>query len=394
MGIRIKSPANIFLSKNKRRLRSAISRAVLRIFDSIFGKFYFLKQGNISINSIHKNRINFELSKADWMVADKYLNHHFDLLGSGWVQVSYGMSCKGFLGKCYDPGPLFNESWGSKDSVKIYNIRSHISPKYIPIDWQIDFKSGYRWDEKVWYRNIAYGDLIGVDIKVPWELSRFQHLPLLAAAYADKGEVRWAVEVADQILDWISVNPPRYGVNWSCTMDVSIRVVNILIAIDVLKSSGYEFSIEVEEILASSIFSHAKHISRNLEWSESMRGNHYLANITGLLVAATYLPETEETNSWIMYSAQEILIEMNRQFLPDGAHFEASTSYHCFCVEMIGVAILFSESIPAKRLNNIFNSSEITFWPGAGLKKTHTRISSQIMIQLEVFLAKIFRINF
>lgn len=377
MGIKTKDTINIFLSRNKRRCRSNLSRLGVRIFDAIFGKFYFLNFKNNSICFVLQNPIDFKLSKTDWIVANKYLNHYFDLLGSDWVQVSYGMSCAGFLGARYDPGPLFSKSWLGKDRLKIRNIRSHISPSYIPIDWQVDFKSGYRWSEKKWYRNISYGELKGVDIKVPWELSRLQHLPLLAAAYADKREDKWAVEVIDQTLDWISANPPRYGVNWSCTMDVSIRVVNILIAVDIIRSSGYRPSIEVENILTASIYCHAKHISANLEWSEAMRGNHYLANIAGLLVTSIYLPSSDETNAWIMYSAQEIMIEMERQFLHDGGHFEASTCYHSFCTEMIAAAILFSESIPPKRLEIIFDSSKVRFWPGAGLTKdTYQQLKS------------------
>lgn len=377
MRIKTKDTINILLSRNKRRCRSSLRRLGLRIFDAIFGKYYFLNIKFNSINSILQNPIDFLLSKADWVVANKYLNHYFDLLGSDWVQVSYGMCSKGFLGTRYEPGPLFSTSLLEKNGVEIYNIRSNISTTYIPIDWQVDFKSGYRWSEKKWYRNISYGNLKGVDIKVPWELSRLQHLPFLAAAYANKREDKWAIEIVDQILDWISANPPRYGVNWSCTMDVSIRVVNVLIAIDILRSAGYRLSLDVEKIITASIYCHAKHISENLEWSEVKRGNHYLANITGLLITSIYLPSSDETNTWLMYSAQEIMVEMNRQFLSDGGHFEASTSYHSFCTEMIAAAILFSESIPDKRLETIFESSKLKFSFGAGLKKdTYQQLKS------------------
>ena len=50
------------------------------------------------------------------------------------------------------------------------------------IDWRRDFKTGRRWPLRHGsLLPIAYGD--GSDVKVPWELSRFQHLPLLAAAH-------------------------------------------------------------------------------------------------------------------------------------------------------------------------------------------------------------------
>jgi len=49
-----------------------------------------------------------------------------------------------------------------------------LSPKgkgYQSIDWHSDFKSGYNWNQKTFYKLIKYGHKHGVDIKVPWELS-------------------------------------------------------------------------------------------------------------------------------------------------------------------------------------------------------------------------------
>ena len=36
-------------------------------------------------------------------LAEKYFAHNFDLLGSGWVKVAYGVSCRGFEGNSYPP---------------------------------------------------------------------------------------------------------------------------------------------------------------------------------------------------------------------------------------------------------------------------------------------------
>ena len=54
---------------------------------------------------------------------------------------------------------------------------------YQPIDWHSDFKSGYKWNPGTFYRDIRYGNVEGVDVKMPWELSRFQHLNTLGQAY-------------------------------------------------------------------------------------------------------------------------------------------------------------------------------------------------------------------
>ncbi|MEZ7879117.1 MAG: hypothetical protein QMC11_02655, partial [Rhodospirillales bacterium] len=77
---------------------------------------------------------------------------------------------------------------------------------------------------------IAYGHEPGVDIKIPWELARLQHLPQLALAYSDQRSQNLVDEFQNQTLDFMSANPPRYGVNWVCTMDVAIRAANLILA--------------------------------------------------------------------------------------------------------------------------------------------------------------------
>ena len=62
----------------------------------------------------------------------------------------------------------------------------------------------------------------GVDVKVPWELSRFQHLNILGQAYVLTRDNKYAEEFADQITDWIKNNPVCFGVNW-CVKRISYK---------------------------------------------------------------------------------------------------------------------------------------------------------------------------
>ena len=40
---------------------------------------------------------------------------------------------------------------------------SLVDAGYVPIDWHLDFKSGYRWSESTWYADVPYGHLPGVE---------------------------------------------------------------------------------------------------------------------------------------------------------------------------------------------------------------------------------------
>lgn len=300
----------------------------------------------IDINSLDTSQVNREASAY---LCNKYLKHSFDLLGSGYVNVTYDMDCKGLEGNTYNGSLHINDfdkkgKWLEKIMINSHlkfakNTWKHIDKEYIPIDWQMDFKSGFRYSQKMWYLDQPIGKKKGVDIKVPWELARLQHLPQLAVFAIIFTEKRELIirEFRNQILDFIMANPPRMGVTWTCTMDVAIRVSSMLIAYDILSQLD-EFNILDENFnraLSLSVYEHGRFIVNNLEWNEEFSGNHYLSDISGLLFLAAYLKEDEEINSWLTFSVQEFIDQGLNQFHEDGTNFEASTSYHRLSGEIL-----------------------------------------------------------
>lgn len=278
------------------------------------------------------------------LVNNHLLDHHFNLLGSGWVEVKHGMQAKGLEGHVFpsqtalqidSKGEWLKEKINPANLNYAQKIWQLVDPEYVPIDWHIDFKSGYRWSENMRSYRIPYGHLPGVDVKVPWELSRMQHLPQLAWAYSKEKKEKYVREFQNQILDFIATNPPRFGVNWCCTMDVGIRIANWLITYDLFQSYGALFDKAFEEAFTSSIYDHGKHITDHLEWMPTFRSNHYLANIVGLLFVGAYLPGTAETEKWISFSIQELIKEVPLQFYEEGSSFEGSTSYHCLSAQIV-----------------------------------------------------------
>lgn len=298
-------------------------------------------------------------------VANLFRTHTFDLLGSGWRKVYYGMAAHGVEGNVYPTGDVVSaDHEGKWLSGKIPSANLPYAKKvwalidrgYEPIPWQMDFKSGYTWSPKTWYTEVAYGHLPGVDIKVPWELSRMQHLPMFARAFrmVEKAERDvYAREFRNEILDFIALNPPQFGVNWRCTMDVGIRVANWLAAYDLFKAFGASFDDAFERILASSVYDHGRHIIRNLEYSPDLRSNHYLSDIVGLLFTALHLPSTDETDAWIAFALQEMGSEMAHEFHEDGSNFEGSTSYHRLSTELMLYGALFAVQMYRSRRDRV-----------------------------------------
>lgn len=298
-------------------------------------------------------------------LANLFRAHTFDLLGSGWRRVYYGMTALGVEGNVYPSSEaVIVDRAGDWLSGKIPSVNLRYAKKvwmlidadYEPIPWQIDFKSGYAWSAKTWYAEIAYGHLPGVDVKVPWELARMQHLPMLARAFrvaeASERDV-YMREFRNEVLDFIATNPPQFGVNWHCTMDVGIRVANWLVAYDLFRTFGASFDDDFERVLAASVYDHGRHIIHNLEYSPELRSNHYLSDIAGLLFAALHLPASDETDAWLAFALQELVSEMAHEFHDDGSNFEGSTSYHRLSTELMLYSALFAVQMDPARRNRV-----------------------------------------
>ncbi len=363
----------ILLAKTIRRVKNLVIRSLFRVHDLLLGTYSKFSKGNLSLERIIRNKIDFTPTKEDEFAASLYLQHKFNLLGSGWTNIYHGMKCVGFEGKYFESNISEGDNTLSLNKKYRDKLKKHISTSYVPIDWHIDFKTGYRWNENIWYRDIQYGKSNMGDVKVPWELSRFQHLPDIAIQFTCTNDLKYVIEFKDQVLDWVSSNPPRWGVNWACTMDVGIRIANILISYDIFKSAGIIFDDFFNEVIINSAYDHALHISTNLEWSETQTGNHYLANVCGLFFVSMYLPSNRKTDAWLAFSIQELMVETQKQFLLDGGHYEFSSSYHRLCAEMISVCLIFAEGIDKKRAEKIISAKAIYMQMGPKLKLKYVK---------------------
>ena len=283
-------------------------------------------------------------------LADRYCRHEFNLLGSGWVKVYCGMKAKGIEGISFSPAELSEPEINDKNIDQSASIASYLPIGYSKIDWQIDFISGFRWSEKTWYKDIQYGNIPGPDIKIPWELGRMQHLYIIAYAAIITKDDKYKNEIMHQVFDFISSNPPRFGTQWTSTMEVAIRLSNWLYVYDLLKHNNISIHKEFENIFLDSIHQHLDHIRNNMERSAGMKANHYFANIAGLLFAAGYLPENEETLYLLDFCINEIIQETFLQFNDDGTNFEASTYYHVLLTEMLLWSLKVIDSLPSEKL--------------------------------------------
>lgn len=212
------------------------------------------------------------------------------------------------------------------------------------INWNQDFKTGFTWNNK-FYKDIKIVDLNNnTDIKVPWELSRFQHGCTLGKAYWVTNDKKYYSEFKFQIIDWIEKNPIYMTVNWTCTMDVAIRSINFIFGYFLFKEL-IDKDKEFLNKLNNSLFAHGKYIIRNLEKGIDLSNNHYLSDLNGLIFLGLYFKKlnNRESNKWLKLGLKELEKEMMIQNNEDGSNYETSTSYHRLVTELMFFPMLLCE---------------------------------------------------
>lgn len=265
-----------------------------------------------------------------------WINHKFTLLGNQEVKVNYSFEAPGFNGIRYNNSAM-------KHYGKIRKM-FHRKNNYQSINWLVDYKSGFFFHPYIYNSRKRCLEIIGkkkgVDIKCPWELGRLYHLVPMAvyASTVSKGErTKIIQEFYNEIQDFIEANPIGKTVQWAAPMDVSVRIVNILIAFDILRQLDDELILNCrfESGLIKHIRRSTRYVLENLEYSGRTESNHYLSNLVGVLYAAAYLPSSQETDAWLVFAVQELIEQVKLQFHEDGSNFEGSTSYHRLSTEFV-----------------------------------------------------------
>ena len=206
------------------------------------------------------------------------------------------------------------------------------------ITWCRDPLSGFDWP-LAFHADINLIRNDGSDARVVWELNRLSHLLTLGRAYAvtdgapSNGGEEFAAEFFRQLAGWRQQNPVGLGINWNCAMEVALRAMNLLAAFELFLRAPQMDEDALRELLKM-FDQHGAHIRRNLEFSHIATSNHYLADVTGLLWLGVMLPELEAAPEWREFGLRELLQELDKQTLPDGADYEASTGYHRLKLEL------------------------------------------------------------
>ena len=110
-------------------------------------------------------------------------------------------------------------------------------------------------------------------------------------------------------------------------MESSIRLINWCVYLPLLDIFKYT-DLSFKNKITNSILEHLIYIRENLEVSPSYAGNHYLADLVGLLLACLLFPSLDWALECSDFAVKEFEKEVQRQFKRCGINFEGSLPYH------------------------------------------------------------------
>jgi heparinase II/III-like protein len=96
--------------------------------------------------------------------------------------------------------------------------------------------------------------------------------------------------------------------------------------------------------LAAALLGDAHYLATHLEDTGIVPANHLLGDYVGLWVLGLALEGAPGARGWQALAARGLAVEAERQVGADGAHFEASTAYHRWALELMLTAHLWARA--------------------------------------------------
>jgi hypothetical protein len=198
------------------------------------------------------------------------------------------------------------------------------------IRWRRDYLSGIETGLD-YFRSIPYLDAARAgDHKVIWELNRHQHLVILAQAYLFSGDRANLDEIQAQLESWFDGNPYHRGINWASALEVAFRALSW---IWVYHLTGAEFPAEFRARWLHELYRHGVHLENNLSFYFSPN-THLLGEALALHALGLFFARLSKGVGWEQLGGRVMRQQMERQVQGDGSHFEQSTYYHVYALDM------------------------------------------------------------
>ncbi len=200
-----------------------------------------------------------------------------------------------------------------------------------PINWQLEPVAGKSAPLSHWSRINYLDPEAAGDKKVTWELNRQQYFQTLGRAYWYTGDEEFAATFVAHASDWMEHNPPKLGINWASSLEVSFRLISWLWALYFFRDSPH-LTPQFFTRLLKFIYLHARHLETYLSTYFSPN-THLTGEALGLYYVGTLFPEFRAGQRWRATGERILRAQLERQIRPDGVYFEQSTYYQRYTAD-------------------------------------------------------------
>ena len=230
---------------------------------------------------------------------------------------------------------------GTPYAAEVERIASQILRHHFPIlgitvdtgtgiDWRRDYLHGVS-SGTPYFRRSPYLDFSRVgDHKAVWELNRHQHLTLLAQAFLLSGRREYLDEAFRQLESWLDANPFLRGINWTSALEVAFRALSWAW---LWHMAGDEMPEALRARFLTALERHGLYLERNLSVYFSPN-THLLGEAVALHALGVLFPAFPHAARWARNGGRIVEQQMVRQVRGDGSHFEQSSYYHVYALDL------------------------------------------------------------
>lgn len=263
-----------------------------------------LSAGNLPTLPLNTDKLKADLSQRDELQlqqdVDRLCSQHLELLGQKW-------------------------------------------PDDASCDWSLDPQSREHWSWRKYTFDIPRRSGQGPgDVKFVWELSRLQHLQVLALGAFLLGRDDARVLCLEHLDAWLRDNPPYQGLAYACGIELASRVISILFIVTFLGSNSIPESLA--ERIWTALAVHGRWIARFPSLFSSAN-NHLVAESAALFVLGSVAPELPESDRWKAVGWARLARESERQILSDGTGAEQSPTYLAYTMEWLLLSRVVHSSV-------------------------------------------------
>jgi heparinase II/III-like protein len=200
-----------------------------------------------------------------------------------------------------------------------------------PIDWHLDPIHARRSPIVHWSRLDPLDPATVGDSKIVWELNRHQWAVRLGQAYRLTADARYRDTFVTYVDQWLAANPCGVGINWSSSLELALRLMSWVWALALFADAAGSSAFRAR--MTDAIIWHARHIEIYLSRYFSPN-THLTGEALGLFYAGVTFPSLPRARRWRELGAEILGAETQRQIHDDGGHFEQSTCYQRYTLEI------------------------------------------------------------